>query len=345
MKLNYTKILLFFFPLNILVTSYHAHNNKNKPSITSHHTQRYTSRVLSECDIQSSIYDNDAEMKSMKENFDRQTSQRFDEYGERMKVKRQKYKEQRDKNVQEIIEKDKREKSLAQKVETGCLMCGCGLGGVAASVGIFGGLGAYGWKSAATATAMAEGAAAAKAAGEAVRIPATIDAIISGIEREFGVSTDGVQGLKSLFTANTYNDVTMIARAINSEYNASSCLISGPATDNSICTWVKVKSDAARVIEGNLFSTQETIKVAVKSIVSDAQTPAAAAVKKATDEAIQRSIGVVDAKYAICQTAIIASVVALLIIVLVMIIIYLVLRYRRKKKMNKRAHYTKLLNQ
>ncbi|EUR74242.1 hypothetical protein PFBG_01598 [Plasmodium falciparum 7G8] len=47
MKLHYSKILLFSIPLNILVTSSHAHN-KNKPSITSHHTPRYTSRVLSE---------------------------------------------------------------------------------------------------------------------------------------------------------------------------------------------------------------------------------------------------------------------------------------------------------
>nr|SPJ13294.1 rifin PIR protein,putative [Plasmodium sp. DRC-Itaito] len=46
-----------------------------------------------------------------------------------MQEKRQKYKEQRDKNIQEIIEKDKMEKSLAEKVEKGCLMCGCGLGG------------------------------------------------------------------------------------------------------------------------------------------------------------------------------------------------------------------------
>ncbi|ETW38856.1 hypothetical protein PFTANZ_00434 [Plasmodium falciparum Tanzania (2000708)] len=135
MKLHYTKILLFFFPLNILVTSYHVYS-KNKPSITSHHTQ--TNRSLCECDTQSTNYNNDEDMKSVKENFDRQMSQRFEEYEERMKDKRQKHKEERDKNIQEIIKKDKREKSLAQKVEKGCVRCGCALGGVAASVGIFG---------------------------------------------------------------------------------------------------------------------------------------------------------------------------------------------------------------
>ncbi|ETW27267.1 hypothetical protein PFFCH_05306 [Plasmodium falciparum FCH/4] len=39
-------------------------------------------------------YDNDPEMKEMMENFDRQTSQRFKEYDERMIEKRQKCKEQ-----------------------------------------------------------------------------------------------------------------------------------------------------------------------------------------------------------------------------------------------------------
>ncbi|EWC89564.1 hypothetical protein PFNF54_01635 [Plasmodium falciparum NF54] len=319
MKLHYTKILLFFFPLYILVTSYHVYS-KNKPSITSHHTQ--TNRSLCECDTQSSNYDKDTGMKSVMQQFVDRTSQRFEEYEERMKEKRQKRKEQRDKNVQEIIEKDKREKSLAQKVEKGCLRCGCALGGVAASVGLFGGLGTYGWKIAAitTATELAkeavkDGAMAAtiKAAGaEAFK-----SAVIEGIEKEFGVSI------------------------------LDSCLFggSGPATDNSICTWVMTKQGAARVIQGNQFSTQETIKVAVKPIVSEAETVAERAVKTATDEAIQRSIGVVDAKYAICQTAIIASVVAIIIIALVMIIIYLVLRYRRKKKMKKKLQYIKLLNE
>ncbi|KOB88170.1 hypothetical protein PFDG_04690 [Plasmodium falciparum Dd2] len=63
MKLNYTKILLFVLPLNILLTLYHVHN-KNKPYITQHHTPTTTSRVLSECDIPTSNYNNDEDMKS-----------------------------------------------------------------------------------------------------------------------------------------------------------------------------------------------------------------------------------------------------------------------------------------
>ncbi|KOB62633.1 hypothetical protein PFHG_04342 [Plasmodium falciparum HB3] len=319
--------------------------SKNKPSITSHHTQ--TNRSLCECDTQSTNYNNDEDMKSVKENFDRQTSRRFEEYEERIQEKRRKCKEQCDKDIQKIILKDKVEKSLAEKVEKCCFRCGFGLGGVAAGVGLFGGLGIYGWKTAALATAIAEGAETAKAAGEVARIPAAIDAVIAGIIKEFRVSTLGVQGLQSLFTAQNYNNVTKLALAINSEYNASSCLIggSGPATDNSICPWVLEKSLAAPKIPGKFSSTYNSIEVAVKSIVLEAETVAQRAVEKATEEAIKASTEAVESIYASFQIAIIASVVALLIIVIVMIIIYLVLRYRRKKKMNKKAQYTKLLNQ
>ncbi|CDO61575.1 rifin [Plasmodium reichenowi] len=123
MKVHYINILLFALPLNILVY------NKNKPSITTHHIPIYKSRVLSECDVQSSIHDKDADMKSVKEIFDRQTSQRFQEYDERMKDKRQKRKEERDENIKKIIQKDKMDKSLVEKIEKGCLRCGCALGG------------------------------------------------------------------------------------------------------------------------------------------------------------------------------------------------------------------------
>ncbi|ETW58084.1 hypothetical protein PFMC_06019, partial [Plasmodium falciparum CAMP/Malaysia] len=318
--------------------------SKNKPSITSHHTQ--TNRSLCECDTQSTNYNNDPDMKSVKENFDRRTSQRFEEYEECMREKRQKCKEQCDKDAQQIILKDKMQKSLAEKVEKGCLMCGCGLGGVAASVGLFGGLGIYGWKTAALATAKEAVKDGAMAAGEVARLKAGKDAVIAGIIKEFRVSTLGGKDLGTYFATTSYKNITNIALAINTQYDPSSCLFggSGPATDNSICTWVMQKTEAAPKIQGKAFSTYNSIEVAVKSIVLEAETVAETAAEKATDEAIKNSIAVVDAKYVICQTAIIASVVALLIIVLVMIIIYLVLRYRRKKKMKKKAEYTKLLN-
>ncbi|CDO61578.1 rifin, partial [Plasmodium reichenowi] len=102
---------------------------KNPSIIIPHHTPRYTSRVLSEKDIKSTNYDNDPQMKNVMKKFQDRTSERLREYDERMKEKRQKSKEERDKRTQEIIEKDKREKSLEQKIEKGCLKCGLVLGG------------------------------------------------------------------------------------------------------------------------------------------------------------------------------------------------------------------------
>ncbi|SOV83991.1 rifin PIR protein, putative [Plasmodium reichenowi] len=106
MKLHYSKIFLFFLRLNILLTLYQIYNN-NEPHITPHHTPIYISRVLSECNIQSLNYDNDPQMKKVMNTFNRQTSQRLRKYDERMKDKRQKRKEERDKNIEKIIEKDK----------------------------------------------------------------------------------------------------------------------------------------------------------------------------------------------------------------------------------------------
>ncbi|SOS76410.1 rifin [Plasmodium sp. gorilla clade G1] len=340
MKLLCSIILLFSLPLNILVTSSNVHN-KNKPYIAPY-TPTITLRVLSECDIRSSIYDNDAEMKSVKENFDRQTSQRFDEYEERMKGKRQKRKEERDKNIQEIIEKDRMNKSLTEKVEKCCLRCGCGLGGVAASLGLFGGLGTYGWKSAATATAMELAKEAAEKAGAAAAAEAGKNAVIAGLE-ELDISTLNGQTLVSYFATMDYTNAINIARVINIEYEPSSCIIGRGVSgaEKPFCSWVMRNF----VSQGNGASTHKSIEIGVTSIVSKADTVAETAAKSATEDVIKSSIAAVDAKYVICQNAIIASVVALLIIVLVMIIIYLVLRYRRKKNINKKDQYTKLLKE
>ncbi|ETW40233.1 hypothetical protein PFNF135_05461 [Plasmodium falciparum NF135/5.C10] len=316
--LHYCKVLLFSLPLNILV------HNKNKLYITPQHTR--TNRLLCECELYApSNYENDPEMKEVMQDFDRQISQRLEEYNKGVIKNRQKCKEKCDKEVQKIILKDKIEKELTEKfatldthittndiptcvckksftdkTEKFCHKCGCGIGGVAASVGLFGGLGAYGWKSAATATAIAEGAAAAKAAGEAVRIPATIDAIISGLE-QMGISILNGQPLKTFFSA------------------------------------ANVQRSSA--------STNALVKKTVETIVSGAPKAAETAVEAATKEAIKASTDAVESTYAICQTAIISSIVAIVVIVIIMVIIYLILRYRRKKKMKKKLQYTKLLNE
>ncbi|KNG74215.1 rifin [Plasmodium falciparum IGH-CR14] len=184
-----------------------AEHNKNKPCITTY-TPTNISRVLSECDTHMSIYDNDPDMKSVKENFDRQTSQRFEQYEERMMKNRKKYKEQRDKDIQKIILKDKVEKSLEEKVEKVCLRCGCGLGGVAAGVGIFGSLGTYGWKVGATTTAYET----AKQAG----IQAGIEAAIAKIKGNPTFESIWTVGWSNIINRSNYNSIPGLVDAAES---------------------------------------------------------------------------------------------------------------------------------
>ncbi|SOV84066.1 PIR protein [Plasmodium reichenowi] len=313
MKLHYSNILLFFFPLNILLTSYHVNTHK-KPFITPHHTQ--TNRSLCECDIQSTNCDKGADMKSAKEQFDYRTSQRFEEYDERLQEKRQKRKEQRDKNIHEIIEKDKMDKSLTEKIEKGCLRCGCGLGGVAASVGIFG------------AVAVSELTKAAKVA--AIQF-ATEEGIKAGIQAVIGkikVSSifsmlPDVQWPKYITELN-YKSIDGLAAAAKTAIDA--CKNAG--TSDSVTIELALKA---------LPNGKETFGPAVKA----GQEAAAA---KTTN--IQTAkLGEIAVECSHLYSAIGYSVLAILIIVLIMIIIYLVLRYRRKKKMKKKAQYTKLLNE
>ncbi|KOB89408.1 hypothetical protein PFDG_04957, partial [Plasmodium falciparum Dd2] len=188
MKIHYTNILLFPLKLNILV------NTHKKPHTTARHTQKIpTTRSLSECEFYAPVnYYSDPQMKKIMENFNKQTQQRFHEYDERMKTTRQKCKEQCEKDIQKIILKDKLEKeltqkfatlqtdiqndaiptcicekSIADKIEKGCLKCGGVFGGgIAPSIGTLGGIGQVAlsaWKTEAiaAATAAAEKAGAA----------------------------------------------------------------------------------------------------------------------------------------------------------------------------------------
>ncbi|SOS78232.1 PIR protein, putative [Plasmodium sp. gorilla clade G1] len=314
MKLHYCKILLFSISLNILLSSSYEHN-KNKP-YTIPLTPTTTSRVLSECDIQTSIYDNDPEMKGVMQDFNRQTSQRFEEYEKRMIKNRQKYKEQCHKDIEEIIVKDKIDKSLTEKVEKGCLRCGCGLGGVAAGVGIFGALGTYGWKVAATATAYET----AKQAG----IEAGIKAVIAEIKGSSFINQCLVVDWLKFINESNYNSIPDLFNAVNSVVTAN--------------------GEKCQVVTGNIGRVYNGLSE------KDAWFPSF--VKKGTETAtaITESVETtelakVEAASTHSYTAIGYSVTAILIIVLVMVIIYLILRYRRKKKMNKKTQYTKLLNQ
>ncbi|SOV78670.1 rifin PIR protein, putative [Plasmodium reichenowi] len=319
MKLYYSKILLFFFPLNILLTSYHAHNNNNNELyVTPHHTPIYTSRVLSECDTQSSNYDKDADMKSVKQQFDDRTSQRFEEYDERMKDKRQKSKEERDKNIQKIIEKDKMEKSLAEKVEKGCLRCGCALGGGVLPVwGLVSGL----WYA-------------------TLSQHVTKLAIQKGIEE--GIK-EGIKQIVQIFQKSSCGAVpkfTVEEMLSSGKFTKSVDLFDMVQRINTMSDnfpdpmyyqfWSRIHD---MVTEGDIveFNVNNSANIAE--------------VAKAVTKGEEVAIAAEHAKYTHLYSAIGYSFLAILIIVLVMIIIYLVLRYRRKNKMNKKAQYTKLLNQ
>ncbi|CDO61788.1 rifin, partial [Plasmodium reichenowi] len=284
-----------------------AHDNKNKLYIT----PIYTPRVLGECDTQSSIYDNDAEMKSLKENFDRQTSQRFEEYEERMKEKRQKRKEERDRNIQEILKKDKMDKSLAEKIEKGCLKCGCGLGGGVLPVwGLVSGLWYATWSQYVTQKALAAGIE---------KGIATVVTQLKDVGNEFVNSSFNIL---EMVNAETYRSAQSLITYI---HEAKGKVCAGNIVKNvPICS--KVEGD-------NLsFLNQKVLEATRQGI-------------DAANNAEKAAITAENAKSAYLFSAIGYSVLAILIIVLVMIIIYLVLRYRRKKKINKKAQYTKLLNQ
>ncbi|SOV75752.1 rifin PIR protein, putative [Plasmodium reichenowi] len=311
MKLQYFKILLFFILLNILA------NTHKKPSITASHIPRYTSRVLSECDTESSIYDKDEEMKSVKERFDDRTSQRFQEYEERMKDKRQRRKEERDKNIQTIIEKDKMDKSLAEKVEIGCLRCGCGLGGVAAGVGIFGAVSVNELTKAALLAVSQKGIEAGIEAG--------VKAAIAEIKRTEAFKSIWTIEWSNFIDGSNYNSIPRLVDAVKAAINSTTnkCPNRGGPMDR-VCNAITTNSN---------YFVRSVAKAGEKAAVAE------------TARFEEAEIALVNDTSTYLYNAIGYSVLAILIIVLVMLIIYLVLRYRRKKKMNKKAHYTILLNQ
>ncbi|CDO63774.1 rifin, partial [Plasmodium reichenowi] len=310
MKLHYSKILLFALPLNILLTSYQVNTHK-KPYIAPHHTQ--TNRSLCACDTQSSDYDHDQQMKKVMNNFNRQTSQRFEQYQERMKGKRQKRKEERDKNIQEIIDKDKMEKNVTEKIEKSCLKCGCGLGGVAASIGLFGGLGTYGWKSAAVSEA-------AKAAGA----KEGVQTLINELRQGFGIQKLVGDPLVTFITKDNYCNATVISEYIT-DYYQSLCETDATCGSNLMFSSYKNMKD----VDGTQHFVQDAKKIVAEAVKkANDMTVQVTETQMATLEASELKKIAETSTYA--YSAIGYSVLAILIIVLVMIIIYLVLRYRRK---------------
>ncbi|KNG75513.1 rifin [Plasmodium falciparum IGH-CR14] len=371
MKVHYINILLFALPLNILVGSPH----KN-PSITPNHPSN--TRLLCDCELYApSNYDNDPEMKEVMEIFDRQTSERFHEYDERMKTTRQKCKDKCDEAIQKIILKDKMEKQMAQqlttletkidtndiptcicekslteKAEKVCLKCTQNLGGIVApSSGVLGGiaeLGLNAWKTteitAAIAAAKQAGAAMGKAAGDA----AGATEVIKLMKTTFYINELNGKLLESVFTAQNYTNFPNLPHVIYKQYKTTCDLFAINTSSDPIC---KIAGPFKFIAEPGQEKVSEVAVIEAK--VTEIFT-------KATDVAATETTNVTTTQTTILETAkkgaiettcmgyhttIIVSIIAILVIVLVMVIIYLILRYRRKKKMKKKLHYIKLLKE
>ncbi|KOB85122.1 hypothetical protein PFDG_00502 [Plasmodium falciparum Dd2] len=298
-------------------------------------------------------YDNDAEMKTLMQQFQDRTSQKFQEYEELMQEKRQKRKDQCDKEIQKIILKDKLEKelmdkfatlqtdiqndaiptcickkSLTDKVEKNCMKCGGILGTAVPELGAIGGGLLYAlnaWKP--VAIEAAEKAALAEATDAAIE--AGIKAVILKIEelRTFFTESQGFVDLVSIVNKSTYNNGPALLQSAK-QLIGKACI--NPETNSTTSFYNSITYTGPSNIENFAQTGAEvyTTTFASKSVEFKAA-----------------NVDMVKATYAGCHNAIIASIVAILVIVLIMVIIYLILRYRRKNKMKKKLQYIKLLQE
>ncbi|CDO61998.1 rifin [Plasmodium reichenowi] len=376
MKVHYINILLFSLPLNIS-----EHNQRNHKSTTPHIPKIPTTRGLCECELyEPANYDHDPEMKKVMENFNRQTSQRFHEYDNRMVEKRKECKEQCDKEIQKIILKDKLEKeltekfttletkittddiptcvckkSLADKTEKFCLKCGVNVGGgVTLSSGVLGGIGGLAinmWKPKALEVAIDKaitaGAAKISAAGIKAGNTRGMDVVTAGL-RKMGIEEYCREIFNTFVATNRYTGVTELYDEIYAKHNLI-CNLGVTGKDN-MCTQFDTELGAmVPGVNDNGPPPAQAIEQGLKEILGEATEAAAEAAEaagvaeKATIKAAQEKA--IEATSYNWYTTISYSIIAIEVIVLIMVIIYLILRYRRKKKMKKKLQYIKLLKE
>ncbi|EUT70132.1 hypothetical protein PFAG_06080 [Plasmodium falciparum Santa Lucia] len=219
------------------------------------------------------------------------------------------------------------EKSVADKMEKGCLRCAGVLGGgVAPGVGLLGGIGQLGldvWKAAAIKTATKEAIAEATDAA----IEAGMNAVKLKIKELLDMFTGkpGYVDLLPIVKESTYKNGSALVESATNLINESN-RIAGTSRMTSFQTTALYKGP---YYVGNFGEAGTTAYET--TLTSETATLKAA------------KVGAVEATYGSCQTAIIASIVTIVVIVLIMVIIYLILRYRRKKKMKKKLQYIKLL--
>ncbi|SOS77276.1 PIR protein, putative [Plasmodium sp. gorilla clade G1] len=368
MKVHYINILLFAVPLNIL------ENTHKKPSITPRHIQ--TNRLLCECELFAPRnYDNDPEMKRVMQKFHDRTTQRFQEYDESLQEKRQVCKDTCDKEIQKIILKDKIEKelnekfsalhtdiqsddiptcicekSLADKVEKGCLRCGSILGAAMPEVGSIGATALYTlcqWQTKAIATAIKKALAESAAQGLAAGIQAGKGVAIESLEK-LGVKYFWTGMSSEILKMNHYKEVAKLTDVI---YTPKLKVCDELTYDNfmNICQQFDIKIGVYTADSKYATLPKDALPEVLNGIVSKAETTAKAFAEtestRVAAEIAEQQTAVINATYSSWQIAITASVIAIVVIVLIMVIIYLILRYRRKKKMKKKLQYIKLLEE
>ncbi|KOB87017.1 hypothetical protein PFDG_03054 [Plasmodium falciparum Dd2] len=321
MKIHYINILLFALPLNILVNNQRNHNNStyhtsNTKTIKSH-------RSLCECELYAqSNYENDQEMKDVIKEFNDRTAQRFEEYNERMQVKKNQCKEQCEKDIQKIILKDKIqkeltekfstlqtnidtnelpicvcEKSVADKVEKTCLKCGRNLIGFVPPLALIGIKSVY-----------------------ILANIATINAFITQTVEEL----KGIPGMSQLFGEKISQFVTPTIYR-----KPMSLLIPLQEAINNAC---KCPGMGGKILCGGM---ERSFAQRIPSRIADA---------------VSQGVHTANDTWATATTPttfltnpFVASSIAIMIIVAIVLIIYLILRYRRKQKIKKKIQYIKLL--
>ncbi|SOV83996.1 rifin PIR protein, putative [Plasmodium reichenowi] len=366
MKVHYINILLFALPLNILV-----HNQRNHKSTTPHHTQ--TNRSLCECELYAPAnYDKDPVMKRAMQQFEDRTSQRFHEYDDRMNKNRQKCKEKCDKEIQKIILKDKIdkeltekfatlqtdiendaiptcicEKSMADKVEKNCLLCGGMLsGGIAPSVGLLGAVAIGALKNAALKVAIEEATTKGAAEGLAAGLKEGMNVVTKFLKESFVY--DLIPGISEKFSSTShYANITSLDGYI---YTQKSVACSTSSTKATMCKKFNVDFGFYDINDLPKAAPDENpITNVLNDLVAEAKAAAETTEAEVTSTKTaafkETNMAAVEAATTPYYTPIIASIIAIEVIVLIMVIIYLILRYRRKKKMKKKLQYIKLLEE
>ncbi|EWC78916.1 surface antigen [Plasmodium falciparum UGT5.1] len=315
-------------------------------------------------------------MKSVMQQFHDRTKQRFQEYDEMLQEKRQICKDTCDKEIQKIILKDKIEKelkeklarletnittedlpicecekSLADKMEKGCLRCGGVLGGgVMPGFGAIGGTALYTlcqWQNkaiaAATEYALAKGAAKGLAAG----IQAGKNAVIDGLNA-LNIGKLHIGSWEPYFAEGYCIHVKNLANVIYVK-RQTMCGAGAKTLDTNTCNEIGINIGTIAENGSTPPPGITPIETVLNGIVEGAEKTAeakTAQVSSATSsKIITKQTDVINTIYMSNQTAIIASIIAIVIIVLIMVIIYLILRYRRKKKTKKKLQYIKLLEE